>query len=257
MEKLEKLSYDTIILGGTLEALIHSYVEGLPLIMVNPQIPFFKDFDPTGLNKSDAWKRLSFHLSYAGLNPFEQKADSYRLEEDNTISIFGKSPYKIEIKYNNIIRYDQIEPTEKMRVLDKMRVEKLLTSNIPVVKTINTGEDFINHFIPNITRNTEYVAAVSYLTQQQLAEEQYGETYARLKATDVLIKNGIVGLVENLKNGGKKLHRIKTHIIKREILLDHREKEDKLLLERRQTKNPYLKSVLKLFGDPYRNIDAY
>ena len=40
MEKLEKLTYDTIILGGTLEALVHSYIEGIPLIMVNPQIPF-------------------------------------------------------------------------------------------------------------------------------------------------------------------------------------------------------------------------
>jgi hypothetical protein len=28
MERLDKLTYDTIILGGTLEALVHSYVEG-------------------------------------------------------------------------------------------------------------------------------------------------------------------------------------------------------------------------------------
>ena len=40
MKNIDNLEYDTIILGGTLEALIHSYVEGIPLIMVNPQIPF-------------------------------------------------------------------------------------------------------------------------------------------------------------------------------------------------------------------------
>lgn len=253
MEKLEKLSYDTIILGGTLEALIHSYVEGIPLIMVNPQIPFFKDLDPTGLNKSTVWRRLSFYLSYAGLNPFEQKVSSYRFDEDNVLTLFGKTPYKVEVKYNNIIRYDQIEQSEKLRVFDHIKLENIQSSDIPNINSIKTNEDFIDSFYTMVDGKMSEVIAISYLTQEQLNSESYGEVYARLKATDVLIKNGIIGRVEYVSDGSKRTHKIKTKIVKRDFILDRREKEDKVLFERKMTKNPILKKITETFGTPYAN----
>lgn len=253
MEKLEKLSYDTIILGGTLEALIHSYVEGLPLIMVNPQIPFFKDLDPTGLNKNTVWRRLSFYLSYAGLNAFEQKISSYRFDEDNILTLFGKTPYKVEVKYNNIIRYDQIEQSEKLRVFDHIKLENIQSSDIPNINSIKTNEDFIDSFYTMVDGKMSEVIAISYLTQEQLNSESYGEVYARLKATDVLIKNGIIGRVEYVSDGSKRTHKIKTKIVKRDFILDRREKEDKVLFERKMTKNPILKKITETFGTPYAN----
>ena len=91
MKKLDSLEYDTIVLGGTLEALIHSYVEGIPLIMVNSQISFYRDVDPLGSNKAKTWRKLNYYLSYAGLNPFGEKAGTYRFDEENTLTVFGKS----------------------------------------------------------------------------------------------------------------------------------------------------------------------
>ncbi|NDC31342.1 MAG: hypothetical protein EBZ58_10485 [Bacteroidetes bacterium] len=251
MEKLEKLNYSTIILGGTLEALIHSYVEGIPLIMVNPQLPFYRDADPTGLNKNLAWRRLSYYLSYAGLNPLADKASTCRFDEDNILTVFGKTAYKIQIKYNNIIRYDEIKPTEKLRVLDTIKVENIQAQDIEVINKINTGEEFITEFYTMIDNKISQLIAVSHLTQAQLKEENYSEVYARLKATEVLKNHGVVGRFEPLSNGSGRTHKIKTSILKREILLDTKLSEDKMLMERKETKDINLKKITEMLGNPY------
>jgi hypothetical protein len=251
MNKLDVIEYDTIILGGTLEALIHSYVEGIPLIMVNPQLPFYRDIDPTGLNKNLAWRRLSYYLSYAGLNPIGDKAGSYRFDEDNILTIFGKIAYKVEIKYNNIVRYDEVKPTEKLRVLDSIKIENIQSQDIQTINKINTGEDFINQFYTLIDGKLSQLIAVSYLTQNQLNKESYSEVYARLKATEVLKNHGVVGRFESLPNGSGRTHRIKTTILKREVLFDTRISEDSILMERKQTKDNKLKKITEMLGNPY------
>jgi hypothetical protein len=250
MEKLQKLTYDTIVLGGTLEALIHSYVEGIPLIMVNPQIPFYRDIDPLGSNKAKTWSKLSYYLSYAGLNPFGEKSGTYRFDEENILTVFGKSAYKVEVQYNNIIRYDQIKPTEKLRVLDYIKLENIQLPEIQILNKINTGDDFVNHFYTMIEDRMTEIAAISSLTQEQVSSEEYSEVYARLKSTEVLKSHGIVGRVEQLKKGCR-THKLKTMTLRREVLFDTREQEDKILLERKETKSPLIKKITDMLGSPY------
>lgn len=250
MEKLEKLTYDTIVLGGTLEALIHSYVEGIPLIMVNPQIPFYRDIDPLGSNKARTWSKLSYYLSYAGLNPIGQKAQAYRFDENNLLTIFGKTAYKIEIQYKNIIRYDQIQPTEKLRVLDYIKLVNIQLPEIQTINKINTGDDFINHFYTMIEGRMTEIAAISSLTQEQVNSENYSEVYARLKTTEVLKSHGIIGRVEQLKKGCR-THKLKTLTLRREVLFDTRKQEDELLIQRIETKSPLMKKITDMLGSPY------
>ena len=250
MKKLDSLEYDTIVLGGTLEALIHSYVEGIPLIMVNPQIPFYRDVDPLGSNKAKTWRKLNYYLSYAGLNPFGEKAGTYRFDEENTLTVFGKSAYKIEVQYNNIIRYDQVQPTEKLRVLVYIKLVNIQLPEIQIVNQINTGDDFVNHFYTMIENKMTQIAAISSLTQEQVSSEAYSEVYARLKSTEVLKTHGIVGRVEQLKKGCR-THKLKTMTIRRDVLLDTREQEDKILVERKETKSPLMKKITKMLGSPY------
>jgi len=248
--KLEKLEYDTIVLGGTLEALIHSYVEGIPLIMVNPQIPFHLDNDPRGSNKERIWSKLSYYLSYAGLNPIGLKAGNYRLDEDKKITIFGKTAYKVEIQYKNIFRYDEIQPTEKLRVFDYIKLENIQSSNIQTINNIKTNEDFINSFYTMINERMSDIVSISSLTQAQLNSEEYGIVVARMKTEDVLKKNGIVGRVEQLKKGCR-THRLKTTTLKREYIFDTREQEDKILIERKETKSDQMKKITDMLGSPY------
>lgn len=250
MKNIDNLEYDTIILGGTLEALIHSYVEGIPLIMVNPQIPFYRDVDPLDSNKAKIWNKLSFYLSYAGLNPIGQKAASYRFDEDNIITIFGKTAYKIEVKYKNIIRYDQVQPTEKLRVLDYIKLENIQISDINTINQINTGDDFINSFYTMIDHKISHIASISLLSQEQLNTEQYSEVYARLKTVDILQSHGIVGRIEKLKKG-QRIHKLKAMILHRQVLLDTRQQENKILIQRKQTKSPLMKKITDMLGNPY------
>jgi len=250
MERLDKLKYDTIILGGTLEALIHSYVEGIPLIMVNPQIPFYRDIDPLGSNKTRIWSKLSYYLSYAALNPIGQKAQTYRFDENNVLTIFGKTAYKVEIEYNNIIRYDQVQPTEKLRVLDYIKLVNIQLPEIQTINNINTGDDFVNHFYTMIEGRMTEIAAISSLTQEQINSESYSEVYARLKTTEILKSHGIIGRIEQLKKGCR-THKLKTLTLRRDILFDTRKQEDKLLIQRKETKSPIMKKVTDMLGSPY------
>jgi hypothetical protein len=218
--------------------------------MVNPQIPFYRDVDPLGSNKAKVWSKLSYYLSYAGLNPIEQKAGTYRFDEDNILTVFGKSAYKIEVQYKNITRYDQIQPTEKLRVLDYIKLINIQLPEIQTINKINTGDDFINHFYTMIENKMTQIAAISSLTQEQVSSEEYSEVYARLKTTEVLKTHGIVGRVEQLKRGCR-THKLNTMTIRRDVLLDTREQEDKLLVERRETKSTLMKKVTDMLGSPY------
>ena len=173
------------------------------------------------------------------------------LDEDNILTVFGKSAYKVEIKYNNIFRYDEIKPTEKLRVLDSIKAENILTTDIETINKINTGEDFITEFYTMINNKISELIAVSHLTQEQLKQESYSEVYARLKATEVLKEHGVVGRYEPLSNGSGRTHKIKTSILKREILLDTKEVEDKILMERKETKDNNLKKITQMLGNPY------
>jgi hypothetical protein len=251
MEKLDKLKYDTIVLGGTLEALIHSYVEGIPLIMVNPQIPFSIDLDPLGSNKSKVWAKLSFFLSYAGLNPLGLKAESYRLEENNIVSVFGKSSYKVEFEYNNIIRYDQIKPTEMLRVFDYLKIINVRKNHKNIIKQINSGDDFVNHFLTDFEKDRNYICAVSKIKRSEIDKEGYSEIYARLKSVELIKSAGVTGTIDIDKNS-KVINRfIKITSLKREVIYDTIEEENQLLAERKPTKHPALQKITQMLGSPY------
>lgn len=250
MERLDKLTYDTIILGGNLEALVHSYVEGIPLIMVNPQVPFHLDLDTHGYNKSKIWAKLSYLLSYVGLNPIGLKALNYSIEDNNLI-IFGKSPYKIEIKFNNIIRYDLLKSPKTLRVFDYLQVQNMMSHHVGIVNKINSGDDFVNHFHTNIEKNIKYICAVSNISDLQIQKEEYSEIYARLKSIELLKSAGVTGFIENLKTGGQRKHLIKVTSLKRYVIPDTIEEENKVLHERRETKNKMLQNITKILGSPY------
>ena len=105
--------------------------------------------------------------------------------------------------------------------------------------------------IDKINNKINHLIAISSLTQEQVSSEEYGEVYARLKTVEVLKNHGILGRYEDLRDGTKRLHYLKTKTIKREILFDTREDEDAILMERKETQDPRLKKIVDIFGSPY------
>lgn len=252
MEKLDKLNYDTVILGGNLEALLHAYRDGLPLLMVNPQLPFLLDTTDSGLNKNLFWRKISYYLSYVGLNPLEQKISSYRIDEDNKIiTFFGKKTYKVEVTYNNLINYDIQSESDKFRVLDYINIYNLRLEHQELIKNINTNSNFIKLFYTGITGKITDIVAVSYLDSRELAMQEYSEAYARLKTMDVLKQNGITGFIEICPDGRHRLHKIKSKTLKREIFKDTHQQDNLLLSTQINTTCRKLQKVVDIFGDPY------
>lgn len=252
MENLHKLNYDTVIVGGNLEALLHSYRDGLPLLMVNPQVPFHLDTTDSGLNKNLFWRKISYYLSYVGLNPLEQKISSYRVDEDNkVITFFGKKTYKIEVTYNNLINYDIQTDSDQYRVLDYINIYNLRLEHQDILKNIQTDNNFIKLFYVGITGRITDIVAVSYLNSRELAMQEYSEAYARLKTMDVLKNNGITGFIEICPDGRNRLHKIKSKTLKREIFKDTHQQDNMLLSVPINTTCKKLQKVVDIFGDPY------
>ena len=102
-----------------------------------------------------------------------------------------------------------------------------------------------------VNKKISELIAVSHLTQEQLKQENYSEVYARLKATEVLKNYGVVGRFEPLSNGSGRTHKIKTSIIKRDILFDTKLAEDQILMQRKETKDNKLKKITEMLGNPY------
>ena len=139
------------------------------------------------------------------------------------------------------------DPEIRKKISESNKGKKLTEETI---NKINTGEDFITEFYTMINNKISELIAVSHLTQEQLKQESYSEVYARLKATEVLKQHGVVGRYEPLSNGSGRTHKIKTSILKREILFDTKDLEDKILIERKETKDNNLKKITQMLGNP-------
>lgn len=246
---MNKLTLDTVVIGGNLQSLIYSFSNNLPIILVNPHIPPASQLTDCGLSKKLLWERLSFILSFAGLNPCAQKISSYRIEEDNTIKLFGKTPYIYSISYNNLINYDTVTNEEQCAVIDNFKILNLSYKLMYVFSELNTGDEFINNIRISAVRNNMRGTATSYLTLEKAKSDNYSETYARLKIESLLKENGMTGkYIGTIKEPVFKP--IKVELLSREIY-PLNSAEDEMINKKPLPNNPYLLKCLQIFGNPY------
>lgn len=246
---MEKLNYDTVILGGTLEALIYSFHNNVPIILLNPKIPPASELTKSGLSKKLLWERLSFILSFAGLNPCSQKISSYRLEDNNILKLFGKIPYSYTIFYKKLINFETQNEHDKYVVVDNFKILNLSYKLMHVFDEINTNDKFINNIRIFPMRNNMRGSATSKLTVDELRNDDYNETYARLKIEDLIKQNGMTGkYIGTIKEPIFKP--VKVELLNRE-LYQINEAEDDLIDKRLLPTNKYLLKYLKIFGNPY------
>lgn len=246
---MEKLNYDTVILGGNLESLIRSFYNNIPIILVNPKIPPISQQTSWGLSKRILWERLSFILSFAGLNPCSQKISSYRIEDGNNIKLFGKTPYSYSISYNNLVNCDIDETNNRCAVVDNFKILNLSYKLMYVFSELNTGDEFINNIRISAVRNNMRGTATSYLTQEQVKSELYTETYARLKIENLLKENGMTGkYIGTIREPVFKP--LKIDLLNREVY-PYDQSENELIDKKLLPSNPYLLKCIKIFGNPY------
>lgn len=224
MIELPQYKYAKIVVGGTLNALLYSYNNGLPLIINNFCCPY--RFEP---KKKELWNKLYFLLSLSGLNLLGDKTENIRICNEE-LSITTNDSKVVKIKFNKLIIFDDDSifglplPTEernKFIVLDWMIAKPCAEHN---KKHISTNDNFVKdvHFYPTDRidgnhLNKKDLMVVSYLTKKQLQDFNYSDTYARFKTENLLKEKGITGRKNGFQNGKQIYYILKLEAKKREI----------------------------------------
>ena len=224
-----KFSYDTLVVGSNLEALVYSYLNNLPFVcaqLMPPQrFEYFNindDLDVFGVtnicrvletNSSEKtcgtdklylWEKLYFYLSLAGLNAINDKAVSIRVE-DQLLKVMTPAARMAKIHFNKLIVFDDTGvlglgvPKVKdnsYTVYDWLSVRSGMKHDYD---RIEDTTDFVNHilFYPSDRvegdHNFKDAVAVSYLSKNNLNDVEYSDINARFKARYMMKGAGIRG----------------------------------------------------------------
>ena len=208
--------YDEIVIGGSLSALLYSYIHGLPIIINKTIIPY--RFQKLGnVCQADLWHNLCFLLSLSGLNLVKDDAALVRINE-NILTVSMKNASILKCQFKEAIIFDDEDifglpiSIEDMCKADyKHLVVDWITAKCCMeheVDYLQTEDDFVKeiYFYPTerltgLHPNKKDLVAVSYLTKKQVQDTDYSDTYARFKTYDIMKKNNITGRKNGFFNG--------------------------------------------------------
>ena len=217
-----------LVVGATLSALLYSYYTGYPLVYLEPSIPFrFDYFQPyfdldkiveqpepreiitldlkkkVGLPKRDMWERLYFILSLSGKIPYADKVKSVRIEEDINIITRKRNTFNCE----SVRIFDdkqvqglsqKISGEEKtFNVYDWINVHSGTTHSLDFIADISGSviEEIIFYPSDRIdgNHNKKDIVCVSSMTERQLNDYRFSDTYVRFKVESLMKEAGIRG----------------------------------------------------------------
>jgi hypothetical protein len=230
---MRKVLHDKIVIGTSLNAVIYSFLNDLPLLLSHIKKPSQVEYlNPTNLpiigelpsreirtpddtrivgpSKLEVWNRLCFLMSLSGKIPFVDKISSIRInEEAKEIKVITHNSRSIIIQCNQIIIFDDTNvgglpiPTRVTNDQDTRRVLDWISVRSGMVHPydgIETTSSFVNciHFYPSDRidgnhQNRKDLVAVSYLTKEQLNDIKYSDVFVRYKVLDLMKKAGIRG----------------------------------------------------------------
>ncbi len=232
------LSFDEVVVGGGLSALVYAYATDSVLVRAfddgPPPFDFFEpdtdlgvfSYNPVayelksnvgiktvGAPKRELWDRLSFLMSIGGNLPFSDKVNSIRIDqEEKTALVIGVGSSSTKFGYNRLRVFDtkglhgleldslsdspNFLPSAKFKVFDWFNVRSGCKHEHD---HLYTGDDFVSeiYFYPSErldgNHNLKDLVAISYLTEEQLNDIEYSDTYSRLKVRALMKEHGIRG----------------------------------------------------------------
>jgi len=227
--RIHRSEHEEVVVGGTLSALLYAYYVNAPLIYVQPKIPFrFDYFDPYfdldgivdqgepqefvtldrdpkifGCAKRVLWERLFFILSLAGQIPFADKVNSVRIEDK--LRVITKRAH--EANFKGIRIYDDtkiqgisqtVERDEAtFRVYDWINVHSGATHRLDFIDDIGGTAIEKIIFYPSDridgNHNKKDIVCVSTMTEDQLNDYRFSDTYVRFKVEKLMKEAGIRG----------------------------------------------------------------
>ena len=225
--------YKKIVIGGSLGALLYGYKNKIPVVWCKPKIPLFFETYNKWHSKEELWHQLAFQLSLDALAPMPSAGITSFRVEDNILKMFTDGTFFATLEYEELVVFDdtnlegwdgELEHQRKYRVLDWINNRRSEPFSISYRQT---DDDFVKevYFYPSKRIHGNWsdkrdILAVSYLTQKQIENMEYCDTYVRFKVLHLMKEAGIRGP----KNGVNKKHptkhkrlNIKLETVRRDI----------------------------------------
>jgi hypothetical protein len=207
-----------MVIGGSISALLYSFMHGYPCICVDRTPPFrFKFDDELARNKilqvetgnlREIWERLIMILSLGGQLPMGDKTYSINIQDDN-LKAFTSGAKLGRFKFNKLIIFDDKSvfglPEIKKRDIGKSTVLDWYNVRTGMEHPHNffeTADDFVKevYFYPSDRfgnqksgRNRKDLVSVSYLSEDQIKAFDFSDTMAKFKILKLMKENGIRG----------------------------------------------------------------
>ena len=207
---------DEIVVGGCVKALLYASFRELPVVFTRPIPPFRFDLFPADnlcklgfeldetTTTREVWERLMFILGLSGLVLTNGLESSLRV--DDRVLIVSAGPRPVKHNFRKLVIFDdrQIkglprvteEKEETNRVIDWVNVRSGCRHDFDRLE--DDGSDFVREilFYPSDrsdNKNFKDLAAISYLTNEQLRDFDYSDTMAKFKIKDMMKQAGIRG----------------------------------------------------------------
>ena len=234
---------DKIVVGGCIRSLLYASFRELPVVFASPLPPFRFDLFPFDnlsklgfeLNETttsrEVWERLMFLLGLSGLVLTNGTENNLRVV-DKTLVVATDSR-STKYNFNRLVVFDDKEikglpritkeEKEASRVIDWVNVRSGCGHDIDRLE--DDGDDFIKEIIfypseRSDNKNWKDLAAISYLTDEQLKDFDYSDTMARFKIIEMMKKAGIRGARngrDQLRPGRYKYYAIKVEPAERQV----------------------------------------
>jgi hypothetical protein len=209
--------YDTIVIGGGLNAKIYAYYTKCPCICGNNAAPFRFDMlqkevvqELSGQNKNSLqiWESLNFILGLSGQLIMGDKVASINIRDD-ILKVTTHNSRLARFKFNKLVVFDDHNvyglPLIKERKIGKSRVLDWFDVRSGMEHEhdlLETKDEFIREviFYPSDRfgnqasgRIRKDLVAVSFLEDHQLKDFEYSDTMARFKILQMMKDAGIRG----------------------------------------------------------------
>ena len=213
--------FNNIIVGGSIESLLYSFINDIPIIIKEPILPFeleketdlekFSFLGYSGVRevyKTELWDRLTFLLSMNGTIILPNIIKNIR-NESKCFSITTNDNTRIKVRYNNRIDFDKVIKSS-VNVYDWFHVRSGTMHHFSIIR--DKKSKFVNklYFFPSkrssTTRSMKDVVAYSKINNSNLLSYEYSEAYARLKTLKMMKDEGIRGRPNGYNKRGLRLH---------------------------------------------------
>jgi len=236
--------YDTIVVGGDLNAKVYAYYNKFPCICRSFNDPFRFDMLERGLpffenrNTLQTLEKINFILGLSGLSPMGDKVSSMNVQ-NNFLKVSTKNHRLATYEFGKLIIFDDTgldglppikeQKNGKSRVLDWFDVRSGMEHQHD---SFESDEDFVKKviFYPsdrfgNQTsgRIRKDLVSVSYLDEAQVKDFEYSDTMARFKILQMMKDAGIKGARNGRDTNNPELYRYyspKIEATQREIVPD-------------------------------------